>query len=86
MQPLCDKSLFWHNLWVDNGQPHLGVVADCMRHSRAAYHYAVRFVKKEEDNIRCERVAVTARMNDDRNFWSEVKRIRSNKPARVRWC
>ena len=35
-------------------------------------------------NIRCERVADIARMNDDRNFWSEVERIRSSKPARVR--
>jgi len=40
--------------------------------------------KRDEVNIRCERVADTARMNDDRNFWSEVKRIRSSKPGTVR--
>jgi len=84
VQPLRDKSLFWHNLWVDNGRPHSGAVADCMRRSRAAYHYAVRFIKKDEDNIRCERIADIAAMNDDRNFWTEVKKIRSRKPARVR--
>jgi len=84
VQALRDKSLFGHNLWVDNGRLHLVAVADCMQRSRAAYHYAVRFVIKDEVNIRCERVAATARMNNDRNFWSEVKRIQSCKPARVR--
>ena len=40
--------------------------------------------KRDEVNILCERVVDTARMNDDRNFWSEVKRIRSSKPDTVR--
>ena len=53
---------------MDNGRPHSGAVADCMQRSRAAYHYAVRFIKKDEDNIRCERIADFAAMNDDRNF------------------
>ena len=82
VQPLRDKSIFWHNLWKENGRPHSGVVADCMRRSRAAYHHAVRFVKKEEDNIRCERIMNTAMLKDDTNFWSEVKKIRAKKPAR----
>ena len=84
VQPLREKSLFWHHLWVENGKPHAGVVADCMRRSRAAYHYAVRFIRKDEDNIRCERIMNTAEMNDDCNFWSEIKRIRAKKPARCK--
>jgi len=84
VQPLREKSLFWHHLWVENGRPHSGTVADCMRRSRASYHYAVRFVKKNEDNIRCERVVNSAAMNDIHNFWSEVKKIRASKPARCR--
>jgi len=40
------------------------------------YHYAVQFtiIKKNEDNIQGERVVNTALMNDDRNFWAEVKK------------
>jgi len=36
VQPLHDKSLFWHNLWMDCGRPKTGAVADCMRRTRAA--------------------------------------------------
>ena len=45
-----------------------------MRRSRAAYHYAVRSIKKDEYNIRCERIMNTAAMNDDRSFWAEIKK------------
>ena len=55
-----------------------------MRRSRAVYHYAVRFIKKNEDNIRCERVVNTALRNDDRNFLAEVKKIRASKPTKCR--
>jgi len=74
VQPLRQKSLFWHHLWVQNGRPRSGAVADCMRRSRAAYHYAVRSIKKDEYNIRCERIMNTAAMNDDRSFWAEIKK------------
>ena len=30
---------------------------------------------KNADNIRCERIVNSALMNDDRNFWVEVKKI-----------
>jgi len=45
-------------------ETHSGVVADCMRRSRAAYHSAIRAVKKDEDNIRCERIMNAAEKND----------------------
>ena len=37
-----EKALFWHQLWVECGRPRSGAVADCMRRTRAAYHYTVR--------------------------------------------
>jgi len=40
-------------------------------------YYAICFTNKDEDNIRCECLADTARVNGDRNFWSEVKKIPS---------
>jgi len=49
--PLRDQSLFWHNLWSDCGRPHQGLVADIMRKTRARYHLAVRYVKKNKDDI-----------------------------------
>ena len=52
-----------------------------MRRTRAAYHYAIRQVKKDEDFIVRERVASALPNDWGRNFWSEIKRIRSNKES-----
>ena len=84
MQPLRDKSLFWHNLWLDCDRPKTGAVADCMRRTRAAYHYAIRKVKREEDKIINERLAGSLLNNSTRDFWSEIKRIRSSKSGTSR--
>ena len=41
-----DTSLFWHFLWKQSSS-RSGTVADIMRQTRARYHYAIRFVKKQ---------------------------------------
>ena len=42
VEPLRQKSLFWHAMWKDCGHPRSGAVADCMRRARASYHYGIR--------------------------------------------
>jgi len=55
-----------------------------MRRTRAAYHYAIRRLKKDEESIIRERIA-DAMLNDEgRNFWLEVKRLRSQKTSSSR--
>ena len=61
-----------------------GAVADSMRRARAAYHYAIRKVKHNEDNIISEKVADAILDNNSRNFWSEIKRIRSSRSGSSR--
>jgi len=79
VQPLREKSLFWHKLWLDCDRPRSGAVADSMRRTRAAYHYAIRKVKRNEEHIVSERVADALLHNNARNFWSEIKRMRSSR-------
>ena len=55
--PARKESLFWHNLRNDCGRPRSGVVADCMRRTRLAYHYAIRHVWKQEANMAKEQFA-----------------------------
>jgi hypothetical protein len=55
-----------------------------MRRTRAAYHYAIRRLKKDEEHITRERVADTILSDDGRNFWAEVKRMRSQKSCTSR--
>jgi hypothetical protein len=79
VEPLRQKSLFWHGIWIDCGRPRGGAVADCMRRTRAAYHYAIRKTKREEDNIVRERIAEALITDPTRNFWHEIKKIHNNK-------
>ena len=64
-------------MWQDYGRPRSGVVFDCMRRSRLAYHYAIRKVRKDEQLIKSERIATSMLSNNTRDFWAEIKRIRS---------
>jgi len=81
VEPFRQKSLFWHGIWVDCGRPRNGVVADCMRRTRAQYHYTVRQVKRDEESIVRERIAEALIVDPTRSFWVEVKKIRNNKAS-----
>ena len=74
-----DRNLFfWYGLWIDCGKPRVGQVADIMRRTRAAYHYAIRRFKRDEQEIVKERFVEAILKNDERDFWSETKRCVEN--------
>jgi len=79
VQPLRVKSLFWHRMWVDCGRPRDGAVADVMQRTRAAYHYAIRQTRQEENTIIRDRVAASLLEDGQCYFGQEIKRIRGNK-------
>lgn len=79
VKPLREKSMFWRSIWLDCGRPKTGTVADSMRRTRPAYHYAIRRVRKEEEDILRERIAVTMPNDSSRNFWAEIRRLRGRK-------
>ncbi len=37
-----NASGFWHNMWVDNGRPYLGVIGDLRHKTRAKYHHVCK--------------------------------------------
>ena len=39
-------SLFWHDIWVQNGRPEQGVVAEVRRNARRKYHNAIKEVHR----------------------------------------
>lgn len=55
-----------------------------MRRTRASYHYAIRRVKKNEEQIIRNRIANCLLHDPTRNFWSEIRKIRNKKPANCR--
>ena len=76
IEPKRRLSLFWHGIWVDCGRPRSGHVADMMRKTRLAYHYAIRNARRHERDIVNHRFAEAILANKSRDFWGEVKRIR----------
>jgi hypothetical protein len=73
--PLREKSVFWHDIWVSSGRPHDGIVASIMRRTRALYHYAVRYIKRNRQDIIKDRFASAILDNRDRDFWREAKKV-----------
>ena len=81
-----NTALFWHRLWLDNGRPREGVVAEVRRKTRSLYHRAVRKLMKNDEQLSYEKMANQILKNKSRNLWDEVKRLKSSrhtKPACV---
>jgi len=76
----CDSerkvAMYWHNVWKSEGRPREGFFADARRRSRLRYHKTVRAVRKQENVIRCERMASSITANRSRDFWKEVRAMR----------
>jgi len=75
MLPARDKSMFWHNIWLECGRPREGLVADIIRRTRAQYHYAVRNIKNNSSDIIKQRFASAIVENRNRDFWRESKKL-----------
>ena len=41
-EPACKGDIFWHRLWVDNGRPSQGHIADIRRRKRYNYKRIVK--------------------------------------------
>ena len=76
VEPSRQKSLLWHSIWQECGRPRTGLVADIMRKTRAAYHYAIRSVRRHEQLIVNARFAEAVLAGGNRDLWSEDKRLR----------
>jgi len=59
-----------------HGRPRDGAIADIMRRTRAAYHYAVRYIKQNNSDIVKQRFASATVEIRSRDFWREVKEVR----------
>ena len=81
VEPYRSKSVFRHKIWLECGRPKTGVIADIMRRTRASYHYAIRRTKKNEQEIVRQRFAEAVFCNNNRDLWSEMRRINGNRAA-----
>ena len=59
--------------------PRSGIVADIMRRTRAKYHYAIRRLKKQSDQLSKNAMAQSIANNNYRDLWKETSKIRNSK-------
>ena len=78
LKPLTDNALFWHWLSGECGKKH-GAVYDVMIHTRHQYHYAIRAAKKQETELRKQRLAESCSSNTTKDMWQELKQISSSR-------
>ena len=75
MEDVREVAMFWHWLWVENGGPRLGHVAQVMRNTRAKYHYTARYIKRRECDFRKSKMAESVAANNQRDLWLETNKL-----------
>ena len=86
VQSYRNEAIQWHKLWKSNHSPHTGYFADMRKASRSRYHYAVRYVKRNEEAIAANKLADCLVNNKGKQFWQEVKKkkgIKSQVPNSI---
>ena len=71
----AENSKIWHDIWVHSGKPRHGDIANMKRKTRLKYHYAIRFVTKENIRIRNCKMGEAISSNNNRVLWDEVRKI-----------
>ena len=73
------NALFWHKLWVENGRPAAGVIADIRRATRARYHDSRKQAIKNKDIITSSNLVKSLNDESSKEFWSKVRRCKGTK-------
>ena len=64
-----------HFIWKEYGSPPQVEIAQIMRSTRSKYHYAIRYVKKNEEMLRKNAMAKSISENNYRDLWKEVYKV-----------
>lgn len=76
VKPLRDDLLFWGKIWRECGKPNQGTLYDVYKKIKLKYHYKIREIKKNVQARRRERMAEAISLSQDRDLWSEVRKIK----------
>jgi hypothetical protein len=74
-EPVRNEAMFWHGIWLDNGRPKHGIVADIRRRTRAKYKQVVKALKRDQGEQMSKKLSTSLQSNCKRDFWKEAKRI-----------
>ena len=76
---LYEYSRETYRLWLDNGKPRQDIIHKEYTQSRQRFKYALRFIKKHEDELRKESIAKKYCDNNPRAMWKEINTANNSK-------
>ena len=80
VKPFRDDSIFWHGVWQSAGRPNKGALYSVMVRTRNLYHYSVRKVMKQADQIRANNL-LEASERGDLDLLREMKKLNNKKSS-----
>ena len=78
VEPFQQDSLFWHSVWLSADKPNTGQLFHLMCWSRNKYHFAVRKLRKQADNIMAENL-MEAAQEGETDLLKEMKKVKGGK-------
>ena len=71
----AEAAKIWNEIWILQGKKKDTAIAEMRRKTKLKYHHAVRYVMKENINIRNKRMGEAIAENDDRKLYDEVRKL-----------
>ena len=68
-----------YRLWLEKGKPRHGNIYNVYMQSKRRFKYALRFIKKHEDDLRKEAIAKKYCDNNPRAMWKEINNANNSK-------
>ena len=78
VRPYKDRSIFCHELWVSAGKPPSGQLFNDRKFARYKYHWAIKQVRKNKDNIILNKTAQQLTNKSFNEFYKTIKRLKGN--------
>ena len=68
-----------YRLWLDNGKPRQGPIYSIYAQSKRRFKYALRFIKKHENDLRREAIAKKFSENNPKALWGEINKVNNSR-------
>ena len=66
---------YWNDIWIQSGKPRNDGIARMRSITKLRYHYAVRYVNRENIRLRNQRMGEAIAGKNDRILWDEVRKM-----------
>ena len=76
---LYDYSKTCHQIWLNENQPRQGIIHENYIKARARCKHAIKYIKRNEDNLRKESMAKNLANKDTTEFWKEIAKANNCK-------